>query len=121
MFVDKKIDDLIRAGWDAFENDFDAVALQNWKKQASSCLAALVGPDDASEKFFEDYVKQTEAVDVLAGKGILTAAKEQLAKNRCETKPPARGEKQRKKEEMKHVWTNTLETKRGRNCTRRLA
>ena len=91
------------------------------KKQASSCLAALVGPDHASAKFVEDYFKQTETVDVLAGKGILTAAKEQLAKNRCETKPPARGGKQRKKEEMKHVWTNTLETKRGRNCTRRLA
>ena len=75
MFVDKKIDDLIRAGWDAFENDFDAVALQNWKKQASSCLAALVGPDHASEKLFEDYDKQAEAMDVLAGGGILAAAK----------------------------------------------
>ncbi|MGO9122506.1 MAG: hypothetical protein ACLQPD_33435 [Desulfomonilaceae bacterium] len=45
------------------------------KKQASSCLAALVGPDHASENFFEDYDKQAEAMDVLAGGGILAAAK----------------------------------------------
>lgn len=78
MLIDNKIDELIKAGWNVIESDFDAVAFQNWENQVRHCLGALVGPDHTYTRQFEDYVKGTEATNVLAGCGILIAAKEQM-------------------------------------------
>jgi len=103
MLIEKKIDDLIKAGWDVLESDFDTAAFRTWKKQVRNCLAALGGPDHTYTRYFEDYVKQAEEMNVLAGAGILAAAKEQIVKNCFEAGDTARQEKQRKKEEVKHV------------------
>jgi hypothetical protein len=78
MLIDNKIDGLIKAGWSMIESDFDAVVFQNWENQARDCLGALVGQDHTYTRQFEDYIKGTEATNVLAGCGILIAAKEQM-------------------------------------------
>jgi|SRR5271157_3445830 len=103
MLINNKIDELIKAGWDVIESDFDTAAFLNWKKQARDCIAALVGPDHTYMRKFEDYVKGAEATSVLAGGGILIAAKEQMAKDCYEAGDAARQEKHRRKEEVKHV------------------
>ncbi len=43
--VERKIDELIDAGWDVLYSDFDVRAFDQWKKSAFSCLSALLGPD----------------------------------------------------------------------------
>ncbi len=80
MLIDNKIDELIKAGWNLIESDLDAAAFQNWENQVRDSLGALVGPDHTYARQFEDYVKGTEATNVLAGCGILIAAKEQMRK-----------------------------------------
>jgi|WetSurMetagenome_2_1015567.scaffolds.fasta_scaffold656214_1 hypothetical protein len=78
MLTDNKIDELIKAGWNVIESDSDTVAFQNWENQVRDCLCALVGPDHTYTRQFEDYVNGAEATNVLAGCGILIAAKEQM-------------------------------------------
>lgn len=81
MHVEKRIDDLIEAGWHVLESDFDNTAFQNWKRQAFNCLVALLGPNHKYTQSFKDYVKEAAEKNVLAGGGILTAVKEQIQIN----------------------------------------
>lgn len=85
MFVEKRIDDLIEAGWHVLDSDFDTMAFQHWRKQAFKCLTALLGPDHTYTRSFRNYVhSMEEKKNVLVGGGILTAAREELAKNNSE-------------------------------------
>ncbi len=53
MLKDQDIDDLIQAGWDVLDSNFDMRALVEWKRKAHACLSALLGPDHADTQHFQ--------------------------------------------------------------------
>lgn len=81
MVLEQRIDDLIQAGWHVLDTDFDEKAFQNWKIQAFNCLTALLGPEHTYTQRFKDYVRQSDQKQVMAGGGLLVAAKEEIKKN----------------------------------------
>ncbi len=82
MSVEKRIDDLIEAGWGALDSDFDPVAFQRWRRRALDCLTAAVGRDHVYTRHFERFVREEGEADILIASGILSAAKEQESSNR---------------------------------------
>jgi hypothetical protein len=46
--LNKRLDDLIEAGWHVIDTDFDGDAFRHWRNQVSSCLSILTGPEDTS-------------------------------------------------------------------------
>jgi hypothetical protein len=78
MQIERKIDELIKAGWDVLDSDFDPIAFQHWRVKAYECLSAMCGPDHVYTKYFEQFVQQSEKTDTLAAGGVLVAAKEQI-------------------------------------------
>jgi len=79
MTVEQSIDDLIVAGWCVLNSNFDAAAFAIWRRKALDCVTALVGPSHTYARYFKDFVEKADTKSVLAGEGILIAAKEQLA------------------------------------------
>jgi hypothetical protein len=79
MLSEKRIDDLIEAGWHVLESDFDENAFQNWRREAFKCLAAMLGPDHTYTRYFKKFVDQHPRAGLLTGGGILGAAKEEMA------------------------------------------
>jgi hypothetical protein len=75
----KAIDELIDAGWQVLESDFDPVAFMKWRRRAYECVVALLGPDHPYALFFEQFVSQDNRGSLLTGAGILAATKEQVA------------------------------------------
>ena len=45
MLATKAIDELINAGWEVLESDFDPVAFMKWRRSAYECVVVLLGPD----------------------------------------------------------------------------
>ncbi|MEJ2717171.1 MAG: hypothetical protein P8182_08540 [Deltaproteobacteria bacterium] len=82
MVAEKRIDDLIEAGWNVLESDFDPRAFQVWRNRAFDCLTMLLGSKHTYTLRFANYVRQPESMDTLAGEGILSAAKEQICRAR---------------------------------------
>ena len=68
---------LIKAGWDVIDRDFDEIAFLEWRKTAVEYLTETLGPDHYYTKHFSNEVLQAEAVGVLSGTGLLSAAREQ--------------------------------------------
>jgi hypothetical protein len=77
--IEKQIDDLIEAGKQVLDTNFDPIAFSLWKSRAFDCLSTLLGPDHAYTMGFRDYVTEPEKKNILAGGGILVAAKERMA------------------------------------------
>lgn len=77
--MDKAIDDLIEAGWEVLNSDFDEFAFMNWRRQALDYITGLAGPDHPYAQYFKSLVAKTEQISLLAGTGILVAAKENIA------------------------------------------
>ena len=88
MKIDRQIDELIKAGWEVVDSDFDPVAFQHWRLKAFECLNAMFGPDHVYTKYFEHFVQQARRMNALAGEGVLTAAKQQCVDK--ELKPSKR-------------------------------
>ena len=88
MSVEKRIDDLIEAGWGVLDSDFDPSAFQLWRRSAFDCLTAMFGPDHVYTRHFENFVRQGGKTDLLAAGGILSAAKEQASCNRLGRSKP---------------------------------
>ena len=82
MSIERRIDDLIEAGWGVVDSDFDPIAFHHWRRSAFDCLTAMFGPDHVYTKHFEKLVRQGGKTDLLAAGGILSAAKEQESCNR---------------------------------------
>ena len=78
MLSEKRIDDLIEAGWHVLEGGLDESAFQNWRREAFKCLAAMLGPKHAYTLYFEKYVRHYPRAGLLTGGGILSAAKEEM-------------------------------------------
>jgi hypothetical protein len=77
MSVEQRIDDLIEAGWNVLDSDFDPVAFQRWRRRAFDCLTAMVGPEHVYTRHFENFVRRGGQTELLAAGGILSAAREQ--------------------------------------------
>jgi hypothetical protein len=77
MSIERRIDDLIEAGWGVLHSNFDPIAFHHWRRSAFDCLTAMFGPDHVYTKHFEKLVRQGGKTDLLAAGGILIAAKEQ--------------------------------------------
>ena len=75
----KAIDELIDAGWQVVESDFDPVAFMKWRRRAFDCVVVLLGPDHPYAQFFQEFVNKDNIGSLLTGAGILTATKERLA------------------------------------------
>ncbi len=68
MSYEERIDSLIEAGWYVLDSGFDPEAFANWRKEALTCVAALVGPDHTCTRHFKDSVESahdTAVVNVL--------------------------------------------------------
>ena len=79
MCVNKALDDLIEAGWQVIESDFDPDAFVQWRKRALDCVAVLMGEDHPYTQFFDEFVSREVRDSLLTGAGILEATKEQLS------------------------------------------
>ena len=75
---EKRIDDLIRAGWHVLDSDFDEAAFQNWRREALKCLTVMLGSEHAYTQYFKGYVHHPQRAELLTGEGILSAAKEEM-------------------------------------------
>lgn len=76
MLPEQRIDELIRAGWDVLDSDFDETAFLTWRKRAVDCLTDLLGPHHVYTEYFRDYVTRAESANLLTGSGVLIAVKE---------------------------------------------
>ncbi len=74
----KRLDDLIEIAWHVVNTDFDPRAMCQWKKQAFDYLAENLGHDHYYTQYFKNCVEELEQPNLLAGSGILTAAKEEM-------------------------------------------
>lgn len=74
----EKLDDLIETAWRVVNTDFDPGAIYQWKKQAFDYLAENLGHDHYYTQYFKNCVEELEQQNLLAGGGILTAAKEEM-------------------------------------------
>lgn len=81
------LDDLIRVGWHALTESKDGDAFVPWKEKSIGCLAKLVGPDHQYTRWFRDFVQQFDDSSILAGAGLLTAAREEVRRKATEGSP----------------------------------
>ena len=75
MSYEERLERLIRAGWNVIERDFDESAYLKWREEAARCLRAMLGPENYYYRQFENRIKAPTSHDVLAGGGILEAAR----------------------------------------------
>lgn len=77
----RRIDDLIEIARNAAEEHVDRSAIGKWKLEAMAYLIEHFGRDHHYTQCFEAYVRDTERENLLAGGGLLTAAKEEISKS----------------------------------------
>jgi hypothetical protein len=78
MLAHKSINDLIEKGRGIAGKEFDGTGFLSWKSHALGYLASHFGPHHAYLQYFESFVRTPERMNILAGAGILEAAKEQM-------------------------------------------
>ena len=78
MLLESKIDHLIEAGWQVVLSDFDSRAFATWRREALECVSALMGPNHAYTKYFQDFVHADGGGNVFSGEGNLAALREQI-------------------------------------------
>jgi len=84
MYVENTINELIEVGWCLLNTSMDEAAIPLWKTQTLDCLISLLGPDHLYVTHIKDFFRKAERDRLLAGTGILTAAREELAgKAKC--------------------------------------
>jgi hypothetical protein len=71
----KQIESLIEAGRNALQRGFEERAFLMWRQRAIDCLAVLFGKDHHYTHYFKTRIVRAEAIDILAGVGVLTAAR----------------------------------------------
>jgi hypothetical protein len=75
----QRIDDLIEAARNAMDDDLDLGTIHEWKQEAVAFLTEHLGPDHYYTQYFTTYMKQLEQQNLLTGRGLLTAAREEIA------------------------------------------
>ena len=69
MSVERRIDDLIEAGWGVLDSDFDPIVFHHWRRSAFDCITATFGPDHVYTRHFEKLVRQSGKKDLLIALG----------------------------------------------------
>jgi len=78
MRIERRIDNLIEAGWQVLLSDFDEQAFSIWRKEALRCVEAIMGPNHTYTRYFKEFSHGGDRLDLLSGGGILAAMKEQI-------------------------------------------
>ena len=60
MPIERRVDDLIAAGWRALGPDSGPVAVQHWRRRVFDYMTAVYGPDHVYTRHFENCVRQGE-------------------------------------------------------------
>jgi hypothetical protein len=60
MRLEQRLNSLIRAGRNVIDSDFTVAALLEWKKEAGSCVDALLRPEDMDTERLEDLSTQND-------------------------------------------------------------
>lgn len=76
----RRIDDLIETARHAAERNLDRREIGKWKVDALAYLTEHLGQDHCYTQWFDAYVKESEQGNLLAGRGLLVAAKEEISK-----------------------------------------
>jgi hypothetical protein len=74
-----KLDSLIEAARQVINNNFDPAAFLNWRRNALDYLTEILGPGHHYTRCFQEFVQDGQDGPLLAGQGILEAAKHQMA------------------------------------------
>ncbi|MBM4328168.1 MAG: hypothetical protein FJ118_13515 [Deltaproteobacteria bacterium] len=72
------IDELIEAGWDVLNSDFDRHTFLLWREKVSECVSQLLGPEHAYAQFLAEHADGAEERSVLAAAGLLIAVREKI-------------------------------------------
>lgn len=75
MSLDARLHELIRAAWNVMENNYDEAAIVDWREKASACLDEMFGPDHHYCRQFRRSLARANKLSLLAGGGVLEAAK----------------------------------------------
>ena len=75
------LNDLINAAQAILDAGFDVQSFLSWKEVALLTLLGLLGPLHYYTKTFKQSTAAQDSVSLLAGEGILMAAKEEMLKN----------------------------------------
>jgi hypothetical protein len=73
--VERRLDALIYAGWNALQSDSEPEDLDRWREQAYQCLTTSVGEDHPYAAHFKCGTHRGESSNLLIDVGVLTAAK----------------------------------------------
>jgi hypothetical protein len=60
MPIERRLDDLIAAGWRALRPDSGPVAVQHWRRRAFDYMTTVYGPDHVYTRHFENCVRHGE-------------------------------------------------------------
>lgn len=97
----KLIDDLINAGWEVLDGGFRESSYAEWKEKAYGCLEALLGPKHYYTVSLTTRVTQARETNLLAGTGILSAARDLIFRERLKpVKDGVSTEKMRSRESV---------------------
>ncbi len=72
------LNDLIKSACSFLDNGFDVQTFVSWKGFALVTLVALLGPFHFYTENFRRFTRETNRRNLLAGTGVLVAAKEQI-------------------------------------------
>jgi len=76
----ESLNDLISLAQSILDSGYDVQAFLNWQTLAFSALVAIVGPYHYYTQNFKRLTSEKSPRGLLAGEGILLAAKEQIQK-----------------------------------------
>jgi hypothetical protein len=76
----QRIEALIEAAQNAVDAELDLRAAYEWKREAVEYLMTHLGPEHYYTQYFTEYMKEIEQRNLLTGGGVLTAAKEEIAR-----------------------------------------
>jgi hypothetical protein len=80
MHSEQTINDLVEQGWIILDAADNEAAYFKWQTQAVDCLTALLGPNHFYCMRLKAFFQETGRKGLLAGTGILAAAREELAR-----------------------------------------
>jgi hypothetical protein len=80
--LEGKIDKLVQVGLEAYKDDLDMEAIHQWKIRALELLVDQLGPSHYYTRYFQDHIRKAENQNLLTGSGILSAAKEEIARRK---------------------------------------
>lgn len=76
----ESLNGLIASARAILDSGFDVEAFLSWRELAFLCLLGLMGPLHYYTKSFARFTEKPDEHGLLAGKGVLTAAREHIAK-----------------------------------------